>query len=72
MENEGKITELLSESLKRQDQMVFALGRVETEVYKLNLQTAENSRAILKLADELRMVADHERRISKLESTVFK
>jgi len=42
------------------------------EVVKLNLNTSENSRAVLKLADEIRLVAEHEKRIAKLESIVLK
>jgi len=86
MENEGKIVELLAEMLVKQDAMVVELRDVKSEVrnvkseirdvksemVKLNLQTSENSRSILRLADELHAVADHERRISKLESTVYK
>lgn len=70
MKNEGKIVELLAEMLIRQDSMLDELKNVKSEVMKLNLQTAENSRAILKLAD--RQVVDHEKRISKLEGIVLK
>ena len=72
MENEGKIVELLDDMIIRQDAMVVELREVKGEMVKLNLQTSENSRPVLKLAEELRLVADHERRISKLEQNVFK
>jgi hypothetical protein len=48
------------------------LGNVKSEIVKLNLQTAENTRAILKLSDRIEQVVDHEKRISKLEKIVYK
>ncbi len=79
MKNEDRIVELLTEMVKGQDQLIEKVSGLEKEMFKmsgeivkLNLNTSENSRAILKLADEIRMVAEHEKRISKLESVVFK
>lgn len=86
MKNEEKVIELLVEMDRGQDQLVGEVSemkeeikRVKGEIQQMNveimkqgLQTAENSRAILKLADEIRLVAEHEKRISKLELTVFK
>lgn len=93
MENEGRILEVLSESSKRQDQMLvemketnerlgqtndrlykveIEMSKVQEELVKLNLQTNENTRAIIKLADRLEQVVDHEKRIAKLESIVIK
>jgi archaellum component FlaC len=48
------------------------VSSLKSEVVKLNLQTSENSRAILKLADRIEQIVDHEKRISKLESMVLK
>jgi hypothetical protein len=48
------------------------VGNVESEMFKLNLQTVENTRAIFKLADRVEVVFEHEKRIIKLESTVYK
>jgi hypothetical protein len=56
MENQGRIEELLSKMLIRKDRMVLELQNVKSEVVKLNLQTSENSRAILKLADRIEHV----------------
>lgn len=72
MKNEEKIVELLAEMVKGQDKLVEEVSQMKVELIKQGLPTAENSRAILKLADEIRMVAEHEKRISKLELTVFK
>ena len=93
MENEDRILEVLSESLKRQDQMLeemkktnerldqtngrlykveIEMTKVQEELVKLNLHTNENTRAIIKLADRLEQVVDHEKRIAKLESIVIK
>lgn len=72
MENEGRIVEPLAEMLLRQDDMLDELRGVKDEVIKLNLQTSENTRAILKLADRVEKIADLEARVSKLEKTVYK
>lgn len=86
MKNEDRIVELLAEMVKGQDKLIGEVSEMKTEVtemkteitqmkteiFKQGLQTAENSRAILKLADEIRLVAEHEKRIAKLEITVFK
>ncbi|HMR56455.1 MAG TPA: hypothetical protein PLM56_06605 [Cyclobacteriaceae bacterium] len=72
MKNEDKIVELLAEMVKGQDKLIEEVSEMKTEIFKQGLQTSENSRAILKLADEIRLVAEHEKRIAKLEVTVFK
>ena len=72
MKNEDKIVELLAEMVKGQDKLIEEVSEMKTEIFKQGLQTSENSRAILKLADEIRLVAEHENRIAKLEVTVFK
>lgn len=48
------------------------LSRVESEISRLSLQTAENSRAIMKLADKLEIVFQHEKRILLLEGMILK
>ena len=58
--------------VKGQDKLIEEVSEMKTEIFKQGLQTSENSRAILKLADEIRLVAEHEKRIAKLEVTVFK
>jgi hypothetical protein len=100
MENQSRIEELLSDALRKYDQMLEKhditnsrleklesrlehidnrlgsmdnrLGSVESEMFKLNLQTASNTRAIIDLADKLPIIFEHEKRLSKLEVTVFK
>ncbi len=72
MKNDDKIVELLTEMVKGQDKLVDEVSQMKVELIKQGMQTAENSRAILKLAYELRLIAEHEKRISKLELTVFK
>ncbi len=64
MKNEGKMVELLAEMVKGQDRLIDEVSemnqdvsQMKTELIKQGLQTAENSRAILKLADEIRLVA---------------
>lgn len=72
MKGEERIIELLSEMVQKQDQQTQEMIEMKKGIEKLNLQTAENTRAIIKLADKLEEFADHEKRISKLESAVFK
>jgi len=85
MENSGRIAELLAESLKLQDKMLseqketnkrlYTLeeksDKVEEQLVRLNLQTSENTRAIMKLAERIEQIVDHEKRIAKLESIVL-
>lgn len=93
MENQSRIEELLSDALRKYDQMLEKhditnsrlerienrlehmdnrLETVEREMFKLNLQTTSNTRAIIDLADKLPVIFEHEKRLSKLEVTVYK
>ena len=78
MKNEDKIVELLAEMVKGQDltnHELKDLGKrmtaLEKAMAKNNIQIAENSRAILTLADKIEVVVDHEKRLGKLERKVF-
>jgi hypothetical protein len=86
MENEGRIVELLADSSKRKDNIIEQLkesnqklyvlesksDRVEEQLIKLNLQTAENTRALIKLSENINQISDLNTRVSKLEKAVFK
>lgn len=79
MKNQHRVIELLAEMVKGQDKLVREvtslkkeMTSIKEEAVKQALLLAENSRAILKLADEIRLVAEHEKRISRLELAVFK
>ena len=86
MENENRIIELLAESLIKFDQMILEqkstnerlnqtnerLSHVEESLNKLNLQTAENTRVIFKLADKVDQIAELDKRVKELEKVVFK
>lgn len=86
MENEGRIAELLAESLLRFDKLVVGqektnsrldetndrLSKVERELNKLNIQTVENTRAIFKLADKVDNIAELDKRVKELEKVVYK
>jgi hypothetical protein len=48
------------------------LEKLEKGMSKLNLQTAENSRAIFKLANEIENIAHLHERVTKLEKAVYK
>ncbi|MEQ9423302.1 MAG: hypothetical protein RJQ09_02705 [Cyclobacteriaceae bacterium] len=79
MKNEERIIELLAEMVHNQDitnqrleKLENKMSNVEEGIVKLNLQTSENTRAILKLADEVKGIADINKRVTKLEKAVFK
>ena len=66
MKNEEKTVELLAEMTKGQDRLKDEVSAMKLEIIKQGLQTAENSRAILKLADEIRLVAEHKKQSQNL------
>jgi uncharacterized coiled-coil DUF342 family protein len=45
---------------------------MKKEIHKLNVGMSENTRAIIKLADNLEEMSDHDKRIKALEKAVFK
>jgi uncharacterized coiled-coil protein SlyX len=60
------------ETNNRLGKLENGISKVEDGVTKLNLKTAENTRAILKLADKVESIADLENRVTKIEKIVFK
>lgn len=66
MKNDEKIVELLAEMVKGQDRLKDEVSAMKLEIIKQGLQTAENSRAIIKLAEEIRLVAEHEKESENL------
>lgn len=48
------------------------IGSVKNEMSKLNLLSAENNRAIMKLANQMEQFLDLHPRVEKLEKAVFK
>jgi len=85
MKSEDKIVERLTNMVKGQDvtnqelknvgikveAMNSRLASLEKQMAKNNIQIAENSRAILTLADKIEVVVAHEKRSGKLERKVF-
>jgi methyl-accepting chemotaxis protein len=61
----GRVVDKLSRMENRRD-------KVESHISKLNLLSAENNRAILKLANQMEQFIDLDPRVRKLESAVFK
>jgi uncharacterized coiled-coil protein SlyX len=45
---------------------------MERELTKLNMQTAENTKAIIKLADKFDQITELDKRVKELEKVVFK
>lgn len=56
----------------RVDGLNNRVDKVEQEMVKMNIQLAENSRAIIKLADKIEMIPNIIERIIKLETTVYR
>ncbi|MBL0744065.1 hypothetical protein [Chryseolinea lacunae] len=50
----------------------YEVGGMKGELVKLNLQTAENTRAIVKLANEVEKLTDLPDRVSKLEKAIYR
>ena len=72
MADDDRLVEFLAEMLIKQDKMVEELQNIKGDIGKLNLLSAENNRAILKLANQLEQFINLEPRVRKLESAVFK
>ena len=79
MSDINRLVEIMAETLIKHDEMVNQqmetnkrLDKMQEEMSKLNLLSAENNRAILKLANSIETQANLEPRVSKLEKAVFK
>ncbi len=71
----GEVSSMKGEITSMKGEITSMKGEIRSmkdEAIRHALNLAENSRAILKLADEIRLVAEHEKRISRLELAVFK
>ena len=79
MPNDNRLVEIMPEMLIKYDEMVALqiqtnkeLVKMQSEMAKLNLLSAENNRAIIKLANQMEQFIELEPRVRKLESAVFK
>ena len=78
MNNDDRVVELLTEMLFEQKGMKEELVQNNKNIMKLQSQQAKTNLAIgelrlsvMRLADRLEIIADHENRIDKLERAVF-
>ena len=78
MENDPRIVELLSDMLHEQRTTNQRLEKVEYEIIGLQKQQArtnagigELSLSVMKLAEKFEIVSQHDKRITRLEETVF-
>lgn len=69
VENLDKRVENLDKQVENLDKRA---EKIEGHLVKLNLQTAENTRAIFQLAEKVEQIADLHNRVTKLEKTVYK
>lgn len=79
MKNEDKMVELLAELVKESHETKVEISGMRGDIIDLQKGQARNTAAVgelrlsvIKLTEKLEMVVDHERRIGKLESTVYK
>lgn len=79
MKNEDKIVELLSEMVQKQDvtnqelrSLGSRVGGLEKQMENVHLSIGELRLSVMKLADVIEHIPDHEKRISSLEKVVFK
>ena len=78
MKDENRIIELLAEMIQEQKITNQRLIKVETAVEKLEKQQANTNLAIgelrlsvMQLADKFEIVSQHDKRITRLEDSVF-
>lgn len=64
----GEVKDMKSEVINVKSE----IKDMKSEIVKLNLQTTENTRAILKLANEVEKISHLHDRVTKLESVVYK
>lgn len=72
MKNEDKIVEQLSEMVYKQDQMIGEIKNLQKEQQLTNVSIKELRTSVMRLADEIVIVHDHEKRIGTLEKKVLK
>ena len=72
VERLDQTVERLDQTIVRLDKLETRVDKVEGQLVKLNIQTAENTRAIFKLAENVENIADLHDRVTKLEKTVYK
>ena len=60
LKGQDRLTDEVSKIGKGQDRLTDEVSKMKGEIIKLNRNTSENSRAVLKFADEIRLVAEHE------------
>ncbi len=79
MKNDEKMVELLSEMVYKQDQMVDQFKEMNVEIRNLqkeqqltNVSIKELRTSVMRLADEILVVHDHEKRIGTLEKLILK
>lgn len=79
MKNEEKIVELMTEIVYKQDVMIdefkvlnSEVKNIQKELQKTNLIFKETRTIVMRLADEIVIVHNHEKRIRIVEKTVLK
>ena len=74
-----KLDEMVAQQIQTNKELVqlrgefqTEIGSVKNEMSKLNLLSAENNRAIMKLANQMEQFLNLHPRVEKLEKAVFK
>jgi len=68
----NRLVELMAEMLHEQKETNSRLGKLEDQQSKTNLAIGELRVSVMRLADQMETVFQHEKRIDALEKVVFK
>ncbi len=72
VERLDQTVERLDQTVERLDRLEVRVDKIDKHLVRLNLQSAENTRAIMRLGDKIGEIADLHNRVTKLERTVYK
>ncbi len=71
MHNEVRIIEILSKSLKKQEEMVEKLMAIEKQQDTTNLEIREVLYTVMRIAEQVEKMSDYDDRLKALEKAVF-
>ncbi len=71
MKNGDRIVELLAEMVYNQDRMIDEIKNLQKEQQITNVSIKELRTSVMRLADEIVIIHDHEKRIGVLEKKIL-
>lgn len=72
MHNDVRIIEILSQSLKKQEEMVEKLSALEKQQNTTNIEVREVLYTVMRIAEQVEKMSDYDDRLKALEKAVFK